>query len=80
VSWNTGKITEIYELDGRQMGKVDFGGVSKETCLDFVPKPRWRLLHHSRRLCAQHTGRKRSDGNARAFPAIEEIGQELEPI
>ena len=25
-----GKITEIYEASGLQMGKVDFGGVTKE--------------------------------------------------
>jgi hydrogenase expression/formation protein HypC len=31
-----GKITEIYEKDGMKMGKVDFGGVIRETCLDFV--------------------------------------------
>ena len=33
-----GKITEIYEQDGVKMGKVDFGGVTRETCLDFVPE------------------------------------------
>ena len=33
-----GKIVEIYEKDGMQMGKVDFGGVTRETCLDFVPE------------------------------------------
>ena len=33
-----GKITEIYEQNGMQMGKVDFGGVIRETCLDFVPE------------------------------------------
>ena len=33
-----GKITEIYENNGMKMGKVDFGGVSRETCLDFVPE------------------------------------------
>ena len=33
-----GKIVEIYQADGRKMGKVDFGGVIKETCLDFVPE------------------------------------------
>jgi hydrogenase expression/formation protein HypC len=33
-----GKITEIYEASGMKMGKVDFGGVSRETCLDFVPE------------------------------------------
>jgi hydrogenase expression/formation protein HypC len=33
-----GKITETYERDGMKMGKVDFGGVTRETCLDFVPE------------------------------------------
>ncbi len=33
-----GKITEIYEQNGMKMGKVDFGGVTRETCLDFVPE------------------------------------------
>jgi hydrogenase expression/formation protein HypC len=32
-----GKIIEIYQKDGMTMGKVDFGGVVRETCLDFVP-------------------------------------------
>jgi hydrogenase expression/formation protein HypC len=33
-----GKITDIYEKSGMTMGKVDFGGVVRETCLDFVPE------------------------------------------
>ena len=33
-----GKIIEIYEKDGMKMGKVDFGGVIRESCLDFVPE------------------------------------------
>ena len=33
-----GKITEIYEANGMKMGKIDFGGVVRETCLDFVPE------------------------------------------
>lgn len=33
-----GKITEIYEQHGTRMGKVDFGGIVKEVCLDFVPE------------------------------------------
>lgn len=35
-----GKIIEIYEQNGMTMGKVDFGGVTRETCLDFVPEAR----------------------------------------
>ncbi len=33
-----GKITEIFENNGMKMGKIDFGGVVRETCLDFVPE------------------------------------------
>jgi len=33
-----GKIVTIYTTDGVRMGKVDFGGVFKEACLDFVPE------------------------------------------
>ncbi|HIP71672.1 MAG TPA: HypC/HybG/HupF family hydrogenase formation chaperone [Anaerolineae bacterium] len=33
-----GKITEIYEANGLRMGKVDFGGVSREACLEYVPE------------------------------------------
>jgi hydrogenase expression/formation protein HypC len=33
-----GKIVEITESDGLQMAKVDFGGVFREACLDYVPE------------------------------------------
>jgi hydrogenase expression/formation protein HypC len=33
-----GKIIDIYQKDEMCMGKVDFGGVVRETCLDFVPE------------------------------------------
>jgi hydrogenase expression/formation protein HypC len=32
-----GKIIEVYETSGLKMGKVDFGGVIRETCLAYVP-------------------------------------------
>lgn len=32
-----GKVTEIYQVNGLQMGKVDFGGVVKEACLEYLP-------------------------------------------
>ena len=32
-----GKIIEIYETNCLLMGKVDFGGVVRETCLAYVP-------------------------------------------
>ncbi|MCI0521083.1 MAG: HypC/HybG/HupF family hydrogenase formation chaperone [Chloroflexi bacterium] len=33
-----GKIIEIYETNGLQMGRVDFGGVLREVCLAYVPE------------------------------------------
>jgi hydrogenase expression/formation protein HypC len=33
-----GKIIEIYEQGGLTFGKVDFGGVTRETCLAYVPE------------------------------------------
>jgi hydrogenase expression/formation protein HypC len=33
-----GKVTEIYETEGILMGKVDFGGITKEICLMYIPE------------------------------------------
>ena len=33
-----GKIVEIFEQNGLQMARVDFGGVQRETCLEYVPE------------------------------------------
>ena len=43
-----GKITSIYESDGLRMGKIDFGGVSREACLEYVPdaKPNDYVVIH----------------------------------
>jgi hydrogenase expression/formation protein HypC len=32
-----GRVTEIWERDDTRMATVDFGGVDKEVCLEFVP-------------------------------------------
>jgi hydrogenase expression/formation protein HypC len=33
-----GKIIDVYEANSLQMGRVDFGGVTKEICLAYVPE------------------------------------------
>jgi hydrogenase expression/formation protein HypC len=33
-----GKIVEITEQEGLKMAKVDFGGIFREACLDYVPE------------------------------------------
>ena len=32
-----GRIVELYEKGGLKMAKVDFGGIFREACLDYVP-------------------------------------------
>ncbi len=33
-----GKIIEIFEANGLKMAKVDFGGVVRDACLEYVPE------------------------------------------
>ena len=43
-----GKIVEIYERNDLSMGKIDFGGVTREVCLSYVPEAQigdYALVH-----------------------------------
>jgi len=43
-----GKIIEIYEHEGLRRCTIDFGGVQREACLDFVPEAEvgdYALIH-----------------------------------
>jgi hydrogenase expression/formation protein HypC len=44
-----GKILETYDQDGLRMGKVEFGGILKETCLAYTPeaKPGEYVIVHA---------------------------------
>lgn len=33
-----GRLVEVFQRDGLPMGKVDFGGILKETCLAYTPE------------------------------------------
>jgi hydrogenase expression/formation protein HypC len=33
-----GKVVELYQVNGMKMGKVDFGGVIREACLEYLPE------------------------------------------
>lgn len=32
------KVIELYETNGMQMAKVDFGGAIKEACMEYLPQ------------------------------------------
>ena len=43
-----GKLTEIYHKDSLLMAKIDFGGISKEICLEYTPEAEvgdYALIH-----------------------------------
>lgn len=43
-----GKIVEIYHAGDLPMGKIDFGGVTREACLAYVPEAQvgeYALVH-----------------------------------
>jgi len=43
-----GKLTEIYQKDSLRMAKIDFGGISKEICLEYTPEAKigdYALIH-----------------------------------
>jgi hydrogenase expression/formation protein HypC len=33
-----GKVLEVYDQRGMRMAKVQFGGISREACLEYVPE------------------------------------------
>ena len=35
-----GKLVELYKSGDLLMGKVDFGGISREACLEYIPEAR----------------------------------------
>lgn len=42
------KIIELYETNGMKMAKVDFGGVIKEACMEYLPEAKlgdYTLIH-----------------------------------
>lgn len=43
-----GRIIEVYESGGLQMGRVDFGGIVKEACLAYLEDPQvgeYTMIH-----------------------------------
>ncbi len=43
-----GKIIDIYNVDGLIMGKIDFGGVTRDACLAYIPEAKvgdYTIIH-----------------------------------
>ena len=43
-----GKILSTYEDQGTKMARIDFGGVSREVCVEIIPEAKpgdWTVVH-----------------------------------
>jgi len=68
-----GKILESYDSQGLRMAKVQFGGIVREACLQYVPEA------HTGDYVVVHVGFAISKVNeeeaARTYSLLEEMGQ-----
>jgi hydrogenase expression/formation protein HypC len=68
-----GKVVEVYREHDLLMGKVDFGGVLKRVCLEYVPEiavGEYALVHVGFALT-----RLDEDEAARVFALLKEAGE-----
>lgn len=75
-----GKIIEIYEQNGLTMGKIDFGGVVREACLQYVPEAKlgdYTLIHVG--FALNIISEADALETLEILNSINDLGQELSP-
>ncbi len=75
-----GKIVEVYEKGGLKMAKVDFGGVFREACLDYVPEAKindYCIIHVG--FAISLLSEKEAQETLDLLKQISDIEQELGP-
>ena len=68
-----GKVMEFHQTDGLRMSRVDFGGVSREACLEYLPEAAigdYVLVHAGFAI-----SRVDPEEAARTLRLLEEMGQ-----
>jgi hydrogenase expression/formation protein HypC len=73
-----GKIVEIFEKNDLKMCKVDFGGVIREVCLDFVPEAKvgdYTVIHVG--FAISLLGEEEALETLALLKEISEFGEEL---
>lgn len=74
-----GKIIEIHDQNGMQMGKVDFGGVVREVCLAALPDAKigeYTIVHAG--FAISLLSEKEAQLTLDALQEIADINQELD--
>jgi len=73
-----GKIIEIMNVDSIRMGKIDFGGVLREVCLEAVPDARvddYVIVHAG--FALNVLSEQEAHDSLLAFAELDEIEREL---
>ena len=68
-----GKVVELHETEGIRMSRVDFGGVTREACLEYLPEAQvgdYVLVHVGFAI-----SRVDAEEAARTFQYLEEMDQ-----
>jgi hydrogenase expression/formation protein HypC len=68
-----GKIVETYDRKGIRMAKVEFGGITRETCIEYVPAAKmgdYVLVHVGFALSVVD-----EEEAKRTYALLEELGQ-----
>lgn len=76
-----GRITEIYQRDGLRMGKIDFGGISREACLEYVPEAEtgnYAVIHVG--FAINLLSEEEAADTLRLISEISEFEEELGPV
>lgn len=75
-----GKIIEIYESGGMRMGKIDFGGLTREACLEYVPEAGvgdFTVIHVG--FAISRLSEEEAEETLRILREIADLGEELGP-
>ena len=75
-----GKIVEITEKEGLKMARVDFGGIFRETCLEYVPEAKigdYCIIHVG--FAISLLSEEEAQETLALFKEIEDLGEELGP-
>jgi hydrogenase expression/formation protein HypC len=68
-----GKVMEFHQTDGLRMSKVDFGGIAREACLEYLPEAEvgdYVLVHAGFAI-----SKVDAEEAARTLQLLEELGQ-----
>ena len=68
-----GKVVELFEANGLHMAKVDFGGITRDACLEYTPEVKlsdYVVVHVGFAI-----SRVDEEEAARTYKLLEEMGQ-----